>query len=129
MPPQVNTHGSQNTYQFFMREGSALVEILPWNWNGERCTWADQYFRWERHKGSRGPACPGKPMHARQARAAAWCHLPRPHTLCCRDWFDIDHSVYTAYFRWAAVHLLGVSSNPLCCPCFAPVLLTVLLAL
>lgn len=43
---QVNTHGSQNTYQFFMREGTALVEILPWNWNGKHCTWADQYFKW-----------------------------------------------------------------------------------
>lgn len=27
---QVGTHGSQNSYQFFMRDGTALVEILAW---------------------------------------------------------------------------------------------------
>ncbi|PSC70577.1 hypothetical protein C2E20_6087 [Micractinium conductrix] len=40
----VNTHGSGNNYAFFAREGSALVEILPWNFHGKGCTWADQYF-------------------------------------------------------------------------------------
>ncbi|KAL4853718.1 hypothetical protein ACK3TF_005327 [Chlorella vulgaris] len=40
----VNTHGSGNNYVFFMPPGSALVEILPWNFHGYGCTWADQYF-------------------------------------------------------------------------------------
>lgn len=50
LPPsllQVNTHGSGNNYVFFMPPGSALVEILPWNFHGYGCTWADQYFRCE----------------------------------------------------------------------------------
>ncbi len=43
-----------------MREGGALVEVLPWNFHGKGCGWADQYFK---------------------------------------DWFDVDHSVNTGYFR------------------------------
>lgn len=40
----VNTHGSGNTYAFFMPNGSALVEIIPWSFQGNGCSWADQYF-------------------------------------------------------------------------------------
>ena len=43
---QVNTHGSGNNFAFFMPNGTALVEILPWDFHGKGCTWADQYFRW-----------------------------------------------------------------------------------
>ncbi|KAL4419311.1 hypothetical protein ABPG77_005999 [Micractinium sp. CCAP 211/92] len=41
----VNTHGSGLTYSFFMPGGTGVVEILAWNFHGEGCTWADQYFR------------------------------------------------------------------------------------
>lgn len=41
----VNTHGSGNVFSFFMPNGSALVEILPYNFHGKHCTWADQYYR------------------------------------------------------------------------------------
>ncbi len=44
-PPQVNTHGSGLTYSFFMPGGTGVVEILAWNFHGQGCTWADQYFR------------------------------------------------------------------------------------
>ncbi|PRW61210.1 hypothetical protein C2E21_0582 [Chlorella sorokiniana] len=59
----VGSHGSQNSYQFFMKPGTALVEILPWNFHGEHCTFADQYYK---------------------------------------DWYELDHSVDTAYFRLVA---------------------------
>lgn len=42
---QVGTHGSHNSYQFFMPPGTALVEILAWNFHGEHCTFADQYYK------------------------------------------------------------------------------------
>ena len=41
----VNTHGSGNVLSFFLPDGGALVEILPWNFHGKDCTWADQYYR------------------------------------------------------------------------------------
>ncbi|EFN50995.1 expressed protein [Chlorella variabilis] len=59
----VNTHGSGNNFAFFMPNGSALVEVLPWNFHGKGCTWADQYFS---------------------------------------DWYAIDHSVNSGYFRLVA---------------------------
>lgn len=34
---QVNTHGSGNTYAFFMPNGTALIEILAWNFHGKGC--------------------------------------------------------------------------------------------
>jgi len=40
---QVNTHGSGNTYGWWMPNGSALVEAIPWNFHNE-CGWADQYY-------------------------------------------------------------------------------------
>lgn len=44
---QVNTHGSGNVYAFFMRNGSALVEILPWNMLRPCISepYADVYFK------------------------------------------------------------------------------------
>ncbi|KAI7844869.1 hypothetical protein COHA_001522 [Chlorella ohadii] len=59
----VGTHGSHNSYQFFMPPGTALVEILAWNFHGEHCTFADQYYK---------------------------------------DWYELDRSVDTAYFRLVA---------------------------
>lgn len=39
--------------------------------------------------------------------------------LCCRDWYEIDHSVNTAYFRWAPLHLPAAAAAPV----FTPALL------
>ena len=53
--PQVNTHGSGNTYAYFLPPGSALIEIVPWNlhsleWPSPCPDFVDYYFKDVFHK-------------------------------------------------------------------------------
>ena len=53
--PQVNTHGSGNTYAYFLPPDSALIEIVPWNlhsleWPSPCPDFVDYYFKDVFHK-------------------------------------------------------------------------------
>lgn len=41
----MNTHGSGNVYAFFLPDGAALVEVIPWNFDtGCPLGFADYYY-------------------------------------------------------------------------------------